>query len=127
MSRVTDIRPLAATLYFLPVAMRTPLKFGHETVPRVTCARVCLRVRNREGREAVGWGETPLSVTWVWPSTISFESREKTLAAFCVQLSVEWARFDLTGDAMEVGHAFQREVLPRLLKQLNASRAGEEP
>lgn len=127
MSRLTDIKPLAATLYFLPVTTRMPLKFGRETINRVACARVQLQVRNRSGQEFAGWGETPLSVTWVWPSALSIEIRERVLQTFCRQLAGAWSHFDVMGDAMEVGHAFQREVLPRLVGDLNASRPAEEP
>ena len=71
MSDPTDFRPFAAKLYFLSVSNRAPLKFGWEVDNRVNCARVCLRVRDRQGREAEDLGETPLSVTWVWPSSLS--------------------------------------------------------
>ena len=57
MSRPTDIRPVAAALYFLPVQTRVPLKFGAETLTCVICARVRLTVRDAEGRRAAGWGE----------------------------------------------------------------------
>ena len=71
MSKPCDVRPVAATLYFLPVEMRVPLKFGAETLGHVVCARVRLRVEDRNGRSAEGWGETPLSVAWVWPKAVS--------------------------------------------------------
>ena len=54
MPHSTDLRPVAATVYFLPLRLRVPLKFGKETVTRATCARVHLRVRDRLGREAGG-------------------------------------------------------------------------
>ena len=79
MSQPTDIRCTSATLYFLPVHTRMPLKFGGETVSYVTCARVRVTVRDAQGREAEGWGETPLSVTWVWPSALSYEARHETM------------------------------------------------
>ena len=44
MSKPTDIRLVAASLHFLPVRMRVPLKFGAETVTEATCARVRVRV-----------------------------------------------------------------------------------
>jgi hypothetical protein len=58
----TDVRVVGAELYLLPVHTRVPLKFGAETLQTVTCARVRLQVRDRGGRTASGWGETPLSV-----------------------------------------------------------------
>ena len=70
MAKPTDIRVAAAELFFLPVETRMPLKFGHETLTHVTCARVRLTVRLANGGSATGWGETPLSVQWVWPSAL---------------------------------------------------------
>ncbi len=127
MRHATDIRPLAASLHFLPVTTRVPLKFGSETLDRVSCARVYLRVSNRGGEEAVGCGETPLSVAWMWPGPLSFESRERVLKAFCRKLADAWSSFDVMGDAIEVGHAFLRERLPILVDEINAARPGEEP
>ena len=68
MPKPSDIRTVGATLYFLPVKTRVPLKFGAETLTSVTCARAMVRVADQQGRTAAGWGETPLSVQWVWPS-----------------------------------------------------------
>ena len=46
----TDIRVVAAELYLLPVRTRVPLEFGSETLTEVTCARVKLSVKSRDGR-----------------------------------------------------------------------------
>ncbi len=46
MSKPTDVRVVATRLYFLPVQMRMPLKFGTETTTSVTCARVCVTVED---------------------------------------------------------------------------------
>lgn len=54
MARSTDIRPVAAELYFLPVETRVTLKFGPETLTSVTCARVRLTVAGRRGQAGVG-------------------------------------------------------------------------
>ena len=110
-AKPTDVRPAAASLYFLPVQTRVPLKFGPETLTHVTCARVCLTVRDSQGRTAEGWGETPLSVQWVWPGSLSYERRHETLKRFCVTLTRAWADFSVSGHPIEVGHAFQQEVL----------------
>ncbi len=64
----TRIRPVAVDLYFLPVQTRVPLKFGPETLTSVICARVAMTVTDGRGNQAQGWGETPLSVQWTWPS-----------------------------------------------------------
>jgi L-alanine-DL-glutamate epimerase-like enolase superfamily enzyme len=122
MSKPTDIRPVAASLYLLPIKTRVPLKFGPETTTEVTCARVRLTVRDRSGRTAVGWGETPLSVQWVWPSTLPYEPRLELLKRLCEKLVTAWAAFDVSGHPIEVGHAFQEQVLPGLLSEINETR-----
>jgi len=127
MSRDTDIRSRAAALYFLPVEMRVPLKFGPETSTSVTCARVRLRVEGAGGAMAEGWGETPLSVQWVWPSALSYEERHEALKAFTRKLAEVWSAFEESGHPVEVGHAFIQNELPGLLAELNASRGDREP
>jgi len=122
-----DICPVDAALYFLPVETRVPLKFGPETLTYVTCARACMTVKNARGKAAQGWGETPLSVQWVWPSNLSYEERHEALKAFCVLLAQAWADFPAKGHALEIGHAFQYGELPRLVKTFNRKRAGREP
>jgi L-alanine-DL-glutamate epimerase-like enolase superfamily enzyme len=122
MTHSTDVRTCGAELYFLPVETRVPLKFGPETLTYVTCARVRLEVVDASGRIASGWGETPLSVQWAWPSQLSYSERHEALRRFCRMLTSAWAKFAVWGHPMEVGHAFQRLVLPGLLKELNQER-----
>ena len=122
-----DIQPTDVSLHLLPVEMRVPLKFGAETLTQVTCARVRLRVQDRAGKSAEGWGETPLSVAWVWPSALSFEAREAALKEFCLLLARAWADCREWGHPMEVGHLFLESVLPTLLDQFNRQRGDAEP
>lgn len=123
----TDIRVVDTELYFLPVETRVPLKFGPETLTSVTCARVRATVETDDGVRADGWGETPLSVQWVWPSSISYEVRHEALKAFTAKLSAAWTGFDVAGHPIEIGHEFLENTLPGMLEEFNAGRAGEEP
>ena len=119
----TDVRPTSAALYFIPVETRVPLKFGPETLTSVTCARVRMTVRDNAGHSADGWGETPLSVQWAWPSALAYAPRHEAMKHFCVILAENWSRFDPPGHPIEVGHRFTKSHLPALLKRLNAEIA----
>lgn len=122
-----SLRIKEAQLYFLPVETRVPLKFGAETLTTITCARVALTVENNHGHRVVGWGETPLSVQWVWPSALPFNDRLTVLLDFCKVLANRWTEFDAGGHALEIGHAFEQHALPLLWQEANNNRAPAEP
>lgn len=125
MPKTTDARPVAVSLYYIPCALRVPLKFGAAVSTHIQCARARMTVADADGKQAVGWGETPLSANWVWPSALEFSEREAALMAFCERLAVAWADFDVSGHPMEVGHDFQHQVLPGLLDEFNEARDDE--
>jgi L-alanine-DL-glutamate epimerase-like enolase superfamily enzyme len=83
--KATDVRVIGVELYLLPIRLRVPLKFGRETLTDVTCARAKLTVEDRRGRRASGWGETPLSVQWAWPSTLPYQDRCGFMVEYCRQ------------------------------------------
>ena len=112
-----------ASLYTIPVEMRMPLKFGSESVSSVVCARVSISVEGSDGTVATGWGETPLSVTWAWPSQeLSYRDRYDAMLKFCVLLVERWVNFNSSGHALEIGHQFLEEELPTLLDDFNRDR-----
>ncbi|MBK9137651.1 MAG: mandelate racemase/muconate lactonizing enzyme family protein [Verrucomicrobia bacterium] len=119
MTKNTDIRVVTATLFFLPVKTRVPLKFGPETLTSVTCARVRVVVVDRRGRTAEGWGETPLSVQWVWPGSLPYEPRHQALQEFCRRLATAWVAFEGAGHPLELGEDFQRYRLTELWREFN--------
>jgi L-alanine-DL-glutamate epimerase-like enolase superfamily enzyme len=112
--RITAIR-----LYFMPVQTRIPLKFGHETVTSNTCVRVALRIVDERGRQAEGWGETPLSVQWAWPSSLSYEVRHTASKQFCIRLASAWMKISPAAHALELGHRFNQEVLLPVCDEFN--------
>jgi L-alanine-DL-glutamate epimerase-like enolase superfamily enzyme len=121
----TDINPVSVDLYFIPTEMRIPLKFGPEITTSVICARACVTVANDQGQTARGWGETPLSVQWTWPSSLGYQERCDAMLHFCRKLAEAWAKFDQKGHPIELGSDFIESVLPELLQQLNRER-GEQ-
>ncbi len=123
--KATDVRVVGTRLYFLPVQTRVPLKFGTETLTSATCARACVTVEDRQGRRAVGWGETPLSVQWTWPSQLAYGLRHAMLQRFTTRLAEVVVRPDLAGHAFEIGADWQESLLPKMMAQFN--RGASEP
>ena len=121
-----SMRVVDAALYFLPVEMRVPLKFGDQVLTKVTCARACVRVEDAAGKVAVGWGETPLSVGWVWPAAIDYQERAIALEEFTCRLTHALRSFDCSGHAIEIGHEFIESQLEQLRNQFNAGRIAEQ-
>jgi L-alanine-DL-glutamate epimerase-like enolase superfamily enzyme len=124
MAKPTDIRVVGVELYMLPARTRVPLKFGPETLTHVTCARAKVKVQSEAGDTAAGWGETPLSVQWVWPCSLSYDERYAALVAFCKLLAEGWPRLNASGHPMELGYAFIETKLPGLLQAFNERERG---
>jgi len=122
-SKAARIREVS--LYFLPFEMRVPLKFGAQVVDSVVCARVRVVVEGADGRRATGWGETPLSVAWVWPSALSYEDRLRAMQEFCLAIARDLPATGFSGHAMEIGHDFIEHRLHPLQDTLNANRPAE--
>jgi L-alanine-DL-glutamate epimerase-like enolase superfamily enzyme len=127
MNKPTDITVRETELFFLPTRMRVPLKFGAQVVAGAICARVRVRVEDRQGRSAEGWGETPLSVAWVWPSPLSWDERESRMQEFTVRLAEELVKFGEFGHPMDLGHNFQEHRLEKIRSELNQGKSEELP
>ena len=100
--------------YLLPITFRVPLKFGHQVMREVWCARACIRLRGNDGRIAEGWGETPYSIGWAWPSDLPYAEREKAMNDFAASLATDLKGFETTGHAIEIGEAYQKQRLTTL-------------
>lgn len=125
----TKVRPVAVDLHFLPV------RHGFRWIrPRDVDLgdlqpRVAMTVTDGRGktRSGVG-GETPLSVQWSWPSTLSYQQRCDAMQDLCVRLAEAWGSVADEGHPIELGHRFIDSALPSLLTQANVERdADVEP
>jgi L-alanine-DL-glutamate epimerase-like enolase superfamily enzyme len=123
--KATDARVTGVELYLLPVTTRVPLKFGAETLTTVTCARARIWLTGRDGKTAAGWGETPLSVQWAWPSELPYAQRHEAMIAFCRRLAKAWLSHEAWGHPIEIGATFQQRVLGAQANELNAGRPAE--
>ena len=121
-----DVRIEDVGCWLLPIELRMPLKFGNQVLTHASCARVCVRVQDGEGRMAEGWGETPLSVAWVWPSDLDYEWRMEALSAFAVRLAQDLKTCDISGHPMEIGYAYQQDRLGALHAEHDAALEGKE-
>jgi len=122
----TDVHIVSASVYFLPVELRVPLKFGPETTTSVVCLRTSVKVADDQGRTAEGWGETPLSVSWVWPAKLSVAERGERMRNFSLRLARKLVEYSAKGHPMEIGYDFQKEVLMDEVVAAN-DEAGTEP
>ncbi len=116
----TNARVVQSHMHLLPVSTRVPLKFGAETLTSVLCLRVRISVVDGQGRQADGWGETPLSVQWAWPSSLGYDARLQSMIAFARRCSDAWSNSTASGHPMELGYDFIRTRLPELIEQHNA-------
>lgn len=123
--RLVSIR--GTRLFYLPVKTRVPLKFGTEILTEVTCARVQLEIQSANGRTAKGWGETPLSVQWVWPGSTPYSLRLCRLQRFCERLGRDLSAFQTRGHPLEISQDWMENRLPLLLEEENAQHPGTEP
>jgi L-alanine-DL-glutamate epimerase-like enolase superfamily enzyme len=112
-------------VHFLPVRTRLPLKFGTEITTSVTLARVSMTLESQSGQRATGWGETPLSVQWTWPSPAPYEMRHQAMKDFCLRLGRAWSAVGPSRHPMEMGSDFQQQALGGILKNFNLERGGE--
>lgn len=123
--RPTDVCLVGAAVYFLPVRTRMPLKFGAETLTEVDCCRVRVTVRDRRGRTADGWGETPLSAQWAWPADLPYATRAAAMRDFAVAAVRAWTESGDCGHPLDLGVRFQANILPKLVHDSLTSGAAE--
>lgn len=118
---VADVR-----IGFYPFENRVPLKFGHEVSNGGETVLVRTTVRGEDGRQAQGYGETPLAAAWSWPSALPQAQRVRRMRAFCLRLETAWQREDTCGHPMEIGAHFLEGALQVCLAEENEGRPEAE-
>ena len=127
MPHSTDIRVAACDVYFLPISFRVPLKFGPEVTTHVFCLRTRVTLKDRAGRSAQGWGETPLAVSWTWPTPdVTVAERTRRMQDFSLRLARRLVDFDAPGHPMEFGYDFQKAALMDEVALANKEAGGTE-
>ena len=109
------------SVQFIPVKMRLPLKFGAEVIDSIQIAHVELQAYGK-----TGMGETPLSVGWSWPGSLSFSYREKVMLDFCRVLEKEYS-INEEVDPMTGGYEFLNCRLEEIRTEFNHLHQTEMP
>jgi L-alanine-DL-glutamate epimerase-like enolase superfamily enzyme len=101
-----DIRIEAVSIAEESYRYRTPYKFGGVEVDRVTLLNVRLRVRNRAGRVADGFGSMPLGNVWSFPSrTLPYDKTLDAMRQLAKQVRT------VTAGCKDYGHPVELAVL----------------
>ena len=101
-----DIRIEAVSSAEESYLYRTPYKFGGVEVDRVTLLNARVRVRNRAGRRAEGFGSMPLGNVWSFPSrTMPYERTLNAMRVLAKRIQT------VTVDCQEYGHPVELGAL----------------
>jgi L-alanine-DL-glutamate epimerase-like enolase superfamily enzyme len=98
---------------YVDYPLRTPLKFGGNSIATLTILHVTCRVRDRTGRLSNGFAAMTMANTWSFPSTLL--SYQQTLAAMktlAKHISTITKEFRQYGHPIEIN----RELEPEYLK-----------
>lgn len=97
-----DMRIMAVETSEESYTYRTPIKFGGSVLSRVTLLNVRVRVANRAGKTASGFGSMPLGNVWSWPSrTLSYDDTLNAMRALAARLRA------LTADLNDYAHPIE--------------------
>ncbi len=116
MSRLTDIRLVAASASTERIPYRTPMKFGGRVVTDALLLNVRVAVETRDGRRAEGLGSMPLGNAWAWPS-----NRVESTATLSAMLSLGQKLVRAADSCTVAGHPL--EITHALAQDLESSAA----
>lgn len=122
----TDIHVLEIETTFEDELLRTPLKFGTGIVESVTGLTVRVRVENRAGQVADGYGHILLSDLWAYPGSVPHELRDTAMRDMSQRFC------EVAQAAGDFSHPLDlylnlKPELPRLCEAVTAAHGLEEP
>ncbi len=123
----SDIVIREVQYFFSDEKAREPLKFGAVVVDEATYCHVRVRVENRKGRSAVGWGAIFLVDFWAFPSKVVEHTQRDKAMRLCVEKLCALAQ-----DRGEFGHPIDlylpiEEKLPEVGAEITQEMGLAEP
>lgn len=107
----TDIRIIEIQPYFAEERAREPLKFGASVMDAVTFCHVRVRVENRRGAVADGWGAIFLSDFWAFPTPrLAHETRDQVMRRVTQALCQRFADFREFAHPLDIFLALEPEL-----------------
>ena len=105
-NRILEIEP-----YFSDEKAREPLKFGAQVMDKVTFCHVRVRVENRQGKIADGWGAIFLSDFWAFPTPrIEHETRDVVMRRVTQTLCKRLADYKTWAHPLDIFWAIEPEL-----------------
>jgi L-alanine-DL-glutamate epimerase-like enolase superfamily enzyme len=107
----SDVRVLEAQPYFSDEKAREPLKFGASVMDQVTYCHVRVRVENRRGQVADGWGAIFLSDFWAFPTPrIEHAVRDQAMRRVTQAVCARFAEYKEWGHPLDIFWALEPEL-----------------
>ncbi len=117
----SDIRLLEVEPFFPVERAREPLKFGASVMDKVTLCHVRVRVENRRGNIADGWGAIFLSDYWAYPTPrIEHDVRDEVMRRVTRAACQRLGAFHAFAHPIDIFWEFEPE-----LGQINSSICAE--
>ncbi|MBI5301328.1 MAG: hypothetical protein HY868_04255 [Chloroflexi bacterium] len=107
----SDVRILEIEPYFANEKAREPLKFGASVMDVVTFCHVRVRVENRRGQVADGWGAIFLSDFWAFPTPrIPHETRDHVMRRVTQEICERFAEYKEFAHPLDIFWSIEPEL-----------------
>ena len=122
----TDIRIREVETFEVPVACRTPLKFGAVVVEKTVIGYARVTAENRSGDVGTGWGAMFVMDFWAWPvSAAPHEARERAMADLFRAYAARVAEFHEYAHPIAIFHETEAD-LPALAAEAAARHTPDD-